>query len=104
MRKRDGLKFINPFRLWSVLPRFEASRLPDLLMFGVALAIFYGIVQAARTWFGPFQPSVEISRDPIDLPLYAGYSLLRILAAYVLSLLFTLVYGYVAAYNTKAEK
>jgi NitT/TauT family transport system permease protein len=104
MRKRDGLKFINPFRLWSVLPRFERSRLPDLLMFGVALAIFYVVVEAARTWFGPFQPSVEISRDPIDLPLYAGYSLLRITAAYILSLIFTLVYGYVAAYNVKAEK
>jgi hypothetical protein len=63
MRKRDALKFVNPLRLWSVLPRFETSRLPDVLMFGVALAIFYGIVEAARTWFGPFTPNVEISRE-----------------------------------------
>ena len=38
------------------------------------------------------------------LPVYAAYSLLRILVAYVLSLAFTLVYGYVAAYNARAER
>ena len=31
--------------------------------------------------------------------MYAAYSLVRITVAYVLSLAFTLVYGYVAAYN-----
>ncbi len=35
---------------------------------------------------------------------YAGYSLLRISIAYVLSLGFTLVYGYIAAYNPRAER
>jgi NitT/TauT family transport system permease protein len=104
MNRPAGLKSINPFRLWSVLPRFETSYLPDALMFGLALALFYGIVAAGRTWFGPFTPSVEISRDPIYLPLYAGYSLLRIGIAYFLSLIFTLVYGYVAAYNPRAER
>ena len=58
----------------------------------------------ARTWFGPFNPHVEISRDPTHLPLYAAYSLLRITIAYILSLAFTLVYGYVAAYNPRAER
>ena len=38
------------------------------------------------------------------LPLYAAYSLLRITIAYLLSLAFTLVYGYVAAYNARAER
>ena len=33
--------------------------------------------------------------------MYAAYSLLRITVAYVLSLAFTLVYGYVAAYNPR---
>ena len=58
----------------------------------------------ARTWFGPLTPEVEISRSPWALPAYAGYSLLRIGAAYTLSLAFTLVYGYVAAYNARAER
>ena len=47
---------------------------------------------------------MEISRSPWALPAYAGYSLLRITIAYVLSLGFTLVYGYVAAYNPRAER
>ena len=38
------------------------------------------------------------------LPVYAGYSLLRIAIAYVLSLIFTLVYGYIAAYRPRAER
>ena len=62
------------------------------------------ILVLARTWFGPFNPHVEISRDPSQLPLYAAYSLLRIGIAYVLSLAFTMVYGYVAAYNPRAER
>jgi NitT/TauT family transport system permease protein len=57
-----------------------------------------------RSWFGPFQPTVEISRSVWALPAYAGYSLLRISIAYGLSLVFTLVYGYVAAYNPRAER
>jgi NitT/TauT family transport system permease protein len=73
-------------------------------MFGVGLATFYAIVVVGRSWFGPFTPEVEISRSPWELPAYAGYSLLRISAAYLLSLLFTLVYGYIAAYNPRAEK
>ena len=90
--------------LWSVLPRLSVSRLPDLLMFSAALALFYGTVVVGKTWLGPFTPSVEISRSPFALPIYAGYSLLRITVAYVLSLLFALVYGYIAAYNSRAEK
>ncbi len=38
------------------------------------------------------------------MPKYALYSVLRITIAYVFSLVFTLIYGYVAAYNRKAER
>jgi NitT/TauT family transport system permease protein len=104
MKKAQGLAAFSPYRLWSQLPRFEVSLLPDLLMFAGGLAIFYGILLLGRTWFGPFTPSVEISRSPLALPVYAGYSLLRISVAYLLSLIFTLVYGYIAAYNPRAEQ
>ena len=90
--------------MWSQLPSLETSHLPDLIMFGAGIALFYGVVTVGRSWFGPFTPSVEISRSLRALPAYAGYSLLRITIAYVLSLLFTLVYGYVAAYNPRAER
>src|SRR6202034_951968 len=51
-----------------------------------------------------FTPEVEISRSLLALPAYAGYSLLRITIAYVLSLLFALAYGYIAARNARAER
>jgi NitT/TauT family transport system permease protein len=104
MKKTGGLRNYSPYRLWSLLPRIETSHLPDLLMFAAALALFYGILMVARGWLGPFSPQVEISRSPRALPGYAALSLLRITVAYVLSLAFTLVYGYVAAYNPKAER
>ncbi len=104
MKKAAGLRSLSPYRLWSLLPSIETSHFPDLLMFAAAIALFYGVLMVARTWLGPFMPSVEISRSPLALPAYAGLSLLRITLAYLLSLVFTLVYGYIAAYNAKAER
>ncbi|HEV7220261.1 MAG TPA: ABC transporter permease subunit [Terriglobales bacterium] len=95
---------ISPYRLWSLLPRFETSHLPDLLMFVAGIALFYAILMVSRTWLAPFTPVVEISSSPWALPRYAALSLLRISIAYGLSLVFTLVYGYIAAYNAKAER
>ena len=46
----------------------------------------------------------DISLDPKALPWYTLLSVARMLAAYILSLLFTLVYGRWAAYNKRAEK
>src|SRR6202522_2855971 len=104
MKKGAGFRTISPLRLWSLLPQLETSHLPDVLMFAAAIALFYGVLAVARTWFGPFTPAVEISQSPLALPAYAGLSLLRITLAYGLSLAFTLVYGYIAAYNPRAER
>ncbi|HUI85408.1 MAG TPA: ABC transporter permease subunit [Candidatus Binatia bacterium] len=89
---------------WSLLPAQTWSVVTDLFLFAAGLSVFYAILVLARSWFGPFNPHVEISRDPSHLPLYAAYSLLRIVIAYLLSLAFTLVYGYIAAYNARAER
>jgi len=86
------------------MPRPSAANLPDLIMFSGGLALFYGILQVGRNWLGPFTPHVEISRRIGALPVYAGYSLLRIALAYVLSLFFAVTYGYVAAYRPRAER
>src|ERR1700758_1396456 len=105
MKKTNiNLRGFSAYRLWTQLPRVEVSYLPDLLMFAAAMDMFYGVLEVGRAWLGPFTPEVEISRSPWALPAYAGYSLLRITIAYVLSLAFTLIYGYIAAYNPKAER
>src|ERR1700730_656286 len=104
MKKSTSLRGFSAYRIWAQLPSLEISYLPDVLMFGAGIALFYGVLVVGRTWLGPFTPQVEISRTPLALAAYAGYSLLRITIAYVLSLAFTLVYGYVAAYNPRAER
>ena len=104
MKKTINLRGFSAYRLLAQLPSLEVSYLPDLVMFAAGVAFFYGVVIVGRSWLGPFTPSVEISRNPWMLPVYAGYSLLRIGIAYVLSLAFTLVYGYIAAYNARAER
>src|SRR5246127_1307994 len=104
MKKSTSLRGFSAYRIWAQLPSLEVSYLPDILMFGAGIALFYGVLVVGRTWLGPFTPQVEISRSPLALVPYAGYSLLRIATAYLLSLAFTLVYGYVAAYNPRAER
>ena len=104
MKTSTTLRGFSAYRIWAQLPSIEISYLPDVLMFGAGIAIFYGVLVVGRTWLGPFTPQVEISRSPLALVAYAGYSLLRITIAYLLSLTFTLVYGYVAAYNPRAER
>jgi NitT/TauT family transport system permease protein len=103
MKKSISFRGFSAYNLWSQLPRIEVSHLPDVIMFAGAVALFYGVLMAGHSWFGPYTPTAEISRSVRALPAYAGYSVLRIAIAYILSLLFTFVYGYVAAYNPRAE-
>ncbi len=103
--KRPGRISLQPLvRIWSVLPNASVAGLPDLIMFSAGLALFYGVVEVGRNWLGPFTPHIEISRNLSALPVYAGYSLLRIALAYVLSLIFALTYGYIAAYRPGADR
>src|ERR1700722_18934575 len=104
LRKSVNLRGFSAYRIWAQLPGLEISYLPDLLMFGAGIALFYGVIVVGRHWLGPFTPQIEISRSLWALPAYAGYSLLRIAIAYALSLGFAITYGYVAAYNPRAER
>ncbi len=75
----------------------------DVVVACIGLAIFYGIVQIARLWAGHPQPDVVLSMSPRALPRYALYSIVRMGLAYLLSLVFAIGYGYVAAYNRRLE-
>ncbi len=75
----------------------------DMCVAGIGLACFYGVVHIAKYWFGGAQPEIVISQSPRALPLYAFYSVVRIGLAYLLSLVFAIGYGYIAAYNKRIE-
>jgi NitT/TauT family transport system permease protein len=75
----------------------------DLTVAAGLLAGFYAILWIARFWFSGAIPEVEIYRSPAHLPLYAFYSTVRIFVAYLLSLIFAIGYGYIAAYNKRVE-
>ncbi|WP_047488234.1 ABC transporter permease subunit [Terriglobus sp. TAA 43] len=90
------------------LARSQAVRrswpfLLDLIVASIGLAAFYGVVQIARLWLGHAEPQVTLSLSPRALPLYALYSVVRMFLAYLLSLVFAIGYGYVAAYSRRME-
>jgi NitT/TauT family transport system permease protein len=75
----------------------------DMCVAGIGLACFYGVVVIAKYWFGHPEPEIVISQSPRALPQYAFYSIVRIGLAYLLSLVFAIGYGYLAAYNKRIE-
>jgi len=82
-------------RKWGVLA--------DLTVFAAILASIYAIQATVHYWLSVVTPAAHISRSPLALPAYAFYSLVRMTAAYVLSLVFAVAYGYIAAYNRRVE-
>ena len=73
-----------------------------VVLVGAATLIYIGVrlaTSAPAVISGP-----AISLAPGALPLYALFSTARMAAAYLLSLLFTLIYGYIAAYSRRAER
>ena len=89
---------------WVMFPSPVASLLQDLPVVLAGFAIFYGVLTFARYGIGPVSTQAEILLSPHLLPKYASFSLIRIMIAYLLSLAFAVVYGYVAAYNARAER
>src|SRR5882724_239477 len=89
-------------RLNIKLPR--AFSFVDVVVLAALGALVYGLISIGSEWSGVLRPTVEIDLSPWALPRYTMFSLFRGFAAYVLSLIFTLIYGRVAAYNLRAEK
>jgi NitT/TauT family transport system permease protein len=89
---------------WGIFPRAVPSLLKDAPIFLAAFSVFYALLATARYWLSPVSTQIVIDLRPRALPAYAMFSVMRIAIAYVISLIFSLVYGYVAAYNRKAER
>src|SRR5580658_6622687 len=89
---------------WGTIPKAVPSILQDLPVIFAGLALFYALLSTTHYWMAPANAQTAIDLHPSALPKYAMLSVLRIAIAYVFSLAFTLVYGYIAAYNAKAER
>jgi NitT/TauT family transport system permease protein len=89
---------------WGIFPQSVPSLLRDLPIFLAAFSVFYAFLVMARHWFAPASSQTEIELRPGALLEYAMFSVMRIAIAYVISLVFSVAYGYVAAYNAKAER
>ncbi len=90
----------------NILPPRERLERPftrgDVVVILLMAVLLYG---GARLAFDapPIIEGPQISLNPSALPWYTLLSVGRMLAAYLLSLLFTLTYGRSAAYNRRAE-
>ena len=89
---------------WGTIPRAVPSILQDLPIIFAGFALFYALLSMTHYWMAPANAGTAIQLWVGALPKYAMFSVLRIAIAYVFSLAFTLVYGYIAAYNARAEK
>ncbi len=76
----------------------------DLAIVVALGGLLFGVLQLGREWSGASRPAIVIDLSPWALPRYTFYSLSRGLLAYVLSLAFTLIYGYWAAKDRLAER
>src|SRR6185437_15255419 len=84
--------------------RDRRSALVDLAIAVGLAGLLFGLSKVGGEWTGRLRQTVEIDLSVWALPRYAFFSLCRGLMAYVLSLGFTLVYGYWAAKDRVAER
>ncbi len=107
MRRLSRPHFSKTFSktlVWGFIPPSAPSFLRDLPIFLAAFSVFYVFLAVARYWFTPISPQSEIDLRPGALPGYAMFSVTRIAISYFIALVFSIAYGYVAAYNAKAER
>src|SRR5437773_7007209 len=80
------------------------SSAADAGVIALLLATIYALIAYGREWEATFHRAVDIDLSLYSLPYYTLFSALRGLAAFSLSLTFTLVVGYWAAKSPKAER
>jgi NitT/TauT family transport system permease protein len=73
-----------------------------LLFLGSILVV--AVIMADKSHHAAVIAGPDISLSPLILPYYASLSVLRMAAAYLLSLLFTIIYGYQALRSKRAEQ
>jgi NitT/TauT family transport system permease protein len=89
---------------WASFSTTIPSLVRDIPIIIAGLALFYGLMSVTGYWAGPVNTQPVIQLSPYALPKYAMFSVGRIVAAYLISLVVTLIYAYFAAHNAKAER
>ena len=84
--------------------RSRAAAWIDLLIVAGLGGLVVGLIGLGREWTGIQRPAIQINLSLWALPRYTLYSLSRGLLAYIISLGFTLVYGYWAAKDKVAGR
>ncbi|QQR80884.1 MAG: ABC transporter permease subunit [Deltaproteobacteria bacterium] len=90
----DSSQFLNKSKMFFM----------DVFVLLLLSAFLYSLLILARQWSAPLDAKVEIDLSLWALPQYAFLSFLRGMTAFAISLAFTMVYGYIAAYRPKADR
>lgn len=90
-----------PFAIPLVSVRF---RMIDLLILVFVASVLSLVVYIASGWRYEMQPALAIDLNPANIPMYSANSLVRICIAYMLSLVFSIWYGYTANRSKLNEK
>lgn len=91
----EALRPRAPFSRWDLVV------IPGILVLLLLLTL---ALRGATEPFGPTSPDLTVSLDPAHLPYYGLRTLLRMLAALLLSLLFTFIYATIAAKVPRTER
>ena len=81
-----------------------APRWVEFVLLCAVAAVTFGVMRAAAEWRAPLSPGFSISLSPLKLPYYAALSTLRMLLAYIVSLVFSIAYARFAASSKAAER
>jgi NitT/TauT family transport system permease protein len=76
----------------------------DLAVLIFIIGILSLIIYTASEWGAPYERTLEIDLNPAKIPEYSAQSLVRIFLAYMLSLVFSIWYGYTASRSKFHEK
>src|ERR1700716_3621120 len=76
----------------------------DVLVLLGLVGVVYSLAQTAALWSAPIAGHIEIDLSPLALPGYALASVVRMAAAYALSMVFSLIYGRLTVSSQWAER
>src|SRR6266849_2127041 len=76
----------------------------DVLVLLWLVGVVYAVAQTAALWSAPIAGHIEIDLSPLALPGYALASVVRMAAAYALSIAFSLIYGRLTVSSPWAER